>query len=218
MFVILQGSKMNKMQQISLNNLYYLGSRNYIQGGTIYELLMPEILKIFPTPKNFDFTYRSVINKDLVFYTQKQDREIKIVLRLEYKEEVYKLYGYYKLEAKDITQRIPYDEEGILKNAKLQSDNIYLTPDLRENISVVRFIIAMNKVLLSSLFKEQIKNFKWFLSRLTLNCVIDESKVKEIHLKYISRFEFHLVKTEIFINQESQGFIYFSLKGEDYVS
>ena len=75
----------------------------------------------------------------------------------------------------------------------------------------------MNKELLNFLFKSEIENFKWFLSRLTLNQVIDESRIQEIHLQYLSRFEFQIVKTEIFINQKSVGFIYFSLKGEDYV-
>lgn len=66
-FVILQGLEMDKFQPILLDNLYYLGDRNYIQGGTIYELFLPKLLQRFSDIKSLDFTYRSIIHQNLIF-------------------------------------------------------------------------------------------------------------------------------------------------------
>lgn len=215
-FAILQGLEMDKFQPILLDNLYYLGDRNYIQGGTIYELFLPKLLQRFPKIKSLDFTYRSIIKNNLIFFDeQKENGVIKVVLNLKCENSTHKLYGYHQDKTQNITARIPYDEKEILKTARIHDNNIYLNAPFQK-ISVVRYAIAMNKELLNSLFKSEVKNFKWFLSRLTLHQVIDESQIQEIHLQYLSRFEFQIVKTEIFINQKSVGFIYFSLKGEDY--
>lgn len=216
-FVILQGLEMDKFQPILLDNLYYLGDRNYIQGGTIYELFLPKLLQRFSDIKSLDFTYRSIIHQNLIFFDkQRENSIIKVVLNLKCADRTYKLYGYHQEEIQTIKERIPYDEKEILKTAIIHDSNIYLNAPFQK-ISVVRYVIAMNKELLNFLFKSEIENFKWFLSRLTLNQVIDESRIQEIHLQYLSRFEFQIVKTEIFINQKSVGFIYFSLKREDYV-
>lgn len=67
-FVILQGLEMDKFQPILLDNLYYLGDRNYIQGGTIYELFLPKLLQRFSDIKSLDFTYRSIIHQNLIFF------------------------------------------------------------------------------------------------------------------------------------------------------
>ncbi|TLD84598.1 hypothetical protein LS70_003360 [Helicobacter sp. MIT 11-5569] len=210
---------MDKLQSISLDDLYYLGNRNYIQGGTIYELLLPRILHIFSAPTNLDFTYRSIIQKNLIFLNkQQEDKEIKIVMKLEDRDKKYKFYGYHKEDSPIIQERISYDEEEILKTAIINQNNIFLNHFIGKDISVVRYVIAMNKELLNTLFKDEIKDYKWFLSRLTLDKIINESEIQEIQLKYCSRFEFQIVKTEIFINQISVGFIYFSLKRNDYVS
>lgn len=217
MFAILQGLEMDKFQPILLDDLYYLGDRNYIQGGTIYELFLSKLLQRFPKIKSLDFTYRSIINQNLIFFDKQQENStIKVVLSLKCADSTRKLYGYHQEEIQTIQERILYDEKEILKTAIIHNNDIYLNAPFQK-ISVVRYAIAMNKELLNSLFKSEVKNFKWFLSRLTLNQVIEENQIQEIHLQYLSRFEFQIVKTEIFINQKSVGFIYFSLKGEDYV-
>ncbi|TLD88203.1 hypothetical protein [Helicobacter sp. MIT 05-5294] len=203
---------------ITLDGLYFLGNRNYIQGGTIYEAILPKISQVFSKLVNLDFTYRAIISKDLIFYEKQQNnKEIKVVLTLENENGKYRFYGYHQEDANDIQLRIPYDEEEILRTARINNNGICLK-DFKQQISVVRYVIAMNKALLSFLFKDDIKDSKWFLSRLTLNQMIDEGKIKEICLKYCSKFEFQIVKTEIFVNQISVGFIYFSLKGSNYVS
>lgn len=207
---------MDSHLEIALNDLYYLGDRNYIQGGTIYEAFLPKLLQNFSAIKSLDFTYRSIIKNNLIFFDKQQENNtIKVVLTLKCEDGTHKLYGYHQDKTQIITARIPYDEKEILKTAKIHDNNIYLNAPFQQ-ISVVRYAIAMNKELLNSLFKSEVKNFKWFLSRLTLNQVIDENQIQEIHLQYSSRFEFQIVKTEIFINQKSVGFIYFSLKGENY--
>ncbi len=201
--------------KITLDNLYFLGSRNYIQGGTIYESILPKILQIFPCARRLDFTYRALVTQNLVFLSEKlNDKELRVALKIECERESYRLYGYHQ-EKGMISKRIPYNEKEILKSANIDGKTIVLR-DFSGEISVVRLCIVLYKGLLSSLFGNEIGRSKWFLSRLTLTCLPDEREMREICLCFQSRFEFLLAKAEILVNSKSIGFIYFSLKDRDY--
>jgi len=66
----------------------------------------------------------------------------------------------------------------------------------------------LNKYLLENLFPDV--EGKLYFTRFQLN-KIPETQIYPLRLQLKSNFNFKLIKTEIFIGEESIGFIYFSL-------
>ena len=82
------------MDGIKLNNLYFLGDRNYVQGGTIYEAIIPILSERYGEVLEIDFMFYRVVKSMLVFSLNKDltSNDINVVLRFSNKGNIYKMF------------------------------------------------------------------------------------------------------------------------------
>lgn len=208
------------MDGIKLNNLYFLGDRNYVQGGTIYEAIIPILSERYGEVLEIDFMFYRVVKSMLVFSLNKDltSNDINVVLRFSNKGNIYKMFGYKSDNL--VVKREQYNEDILIKDAVASNSKITFFLDkqktMNDNVSVVRYVIALNKKLLTTIFPDETRGHKWFLSRIFLNKVYNLREINKVEVKYISRFDFRLVKSIINIDGFDIGEIYFTLMDKSY--
>lgn len=208
------------MDGIKLNNLYFLGDRNYVQGGTIYEAIIPILSERYGEVLEIDFMFYRVVKSMLVFSLNKDltSNDINVVLRFSNKGNIYKMFGYKSDNL--VVKREQYNEDILIKDAVVSNSKITFFLDkqktMNDNVSVVRYVIALNKKLLTAIFPDETRGHKWFLSRIFLNKVYNLREINKVEVKYISRFDFRLVKSIINIDGFDIGEIYFTLMDKSY--
>lgn len=185
----------------------FKGSRTYIHGTDIFNKVI-ELLKNEIKNEKIDLSFHGVAktNMDLVDEKPCDEELLKFAFKYMDKEENRKiLYG---IENKIIVEcRYEYPEEDICEVATLDLENQKITLEKNTSYSFVENTVAVNKYLLENLFPDV--NGKWYFTRFQLNKIPEN--IYPLRLELRANFNFKLTKTEISINDESIGFIYFSL-------
>ena len=194
------------MEQYNLE-FCFKGNRNYVHGTDIYQkvfdLLSHEI------EEKFDLSFHGIATKNMKLSHQVPTDEslIKFVCKhIDKSKNKVVLYGI-EIDSK-IECRYNYLEEDIcaLSQVNISKQELILTKD--SSYSFIENSVALNKYLLEKLFPDA--NGKWYFTRLQLEQLPKKiSYPLKLNLK--ANFNFKLTKTEIFIENQSIGFIYFSL-------
>jgi hypothetical protein len=186
----------------------FKGSRTYVHGTDIFNKVN-ELLKDEMKNEKIDLSIHGVAktNMDLVNKKPENEEILKFAFKFTNKDGTRDvLYGIENGEA--IECRYEYPEEDICKLSKLNLDEEKILLETNSSYSFVENSVALNKYLLENLFPDA--NGKWYFTRFQLSKIPDiENYPLTLNLK--ANFNFKLTKTEIFLADESVGFIYFSL-------
>jgi len=186
----------------------FKGNRTYVHGTDIYNKLL-KLLHNEMNYEKFDLSFHGIAKKNIniLFDKPKDEDSLKFVCKyLDNNGNRKILYGIENNS--EIDCRYKYPEEDICSLSKLNIDNQEILLDENSSFSFIENTVAINKYLLENLFPNL--NGKWYFTRLqTVNLFTDNIYPLKLVLK--ANFNFKLTKTEIFIDNKSVGFIYFSL-------
>lgn len=194
------------MEQYNLE-FCFKGNRSYVHGTDIYH----EISNLLSSniEEKFDLSFHGIATNNMLMSQRvpKDNNLIKFVCKyIDKSKNKIVLYGT-ELESK-IECRYEYLESDIcaLSKVNIIEREVILSQD--SSYSFIENNVALNKYLLETLFPDI--NGKWYFTRLQLKQL---PKGMSYPLKLIlkANFNFKLTKTEIFIANQSIGFIYFSL-------
>jgi len=101
--------------------------------------------------------------------------------------------------------RYNYDEEQLISLYRIENETIFLTR--KSPFTFIENIVAMNKHLHQQLFPEALG--KWIFTRIDLDALSDERKDLALHFKH--NMNYRLTKSDILINGNKVGDLYFSL-------
>lgn len=194
------------MQKHSLK-FCFKGSRNYIHGTDIfnkfYDLLQDEMIDAA-----IDLSFHGVAktNMDVTTHKPNEDRLLKAAFK--YNDLSGNRKVLYAVEnGQTIECRYDYYEEEIYKHSKLDIKNQTIVLSIDTSYTFVEKSVALNKYLLEKIFPEV--DGKWYFTRFQLSQISECLFPLRLELK--ANFNFKLTKTEIFVENKSVGFIYFSL-------
>lgn len=188
----------------------FKGNRDYIHGTDVYN----KLIDIFDDDiyKKLDLSFHGIAKKNITLTKSKpeNDNDIKFVFKYIDKTSNTNKKLFYGIEnSVNIECRYDYFEDELCKMYKLDIANKTIALQNSNHFSPIENIVAMNKFLLKSIFNDQ--TGKWYFTRLQLSQKVDINSFTNIELKFISNFNFKLTKTELFVDNSSIGYIYFSL-------
>jgi hypothetical protein len=125
----------------------------------------------------------------LIFYTKHGENHI---------------LGISENKSERVQSRVPYDEESLVCEAKIDTENKSIELAHQAGHSFVDHIVALNKNLLQKILSS---DAKWALTKLELDKTPMEGHYT---LKMVSNLGTKLVKSAIDVDGEPLGFIYFS--------
>jgi hypothetical protein len=185
----------------------FKGSRNYVHGTDIFNKVIKQ-LKNEMLNKKIDLSFHGIARTNIDLVNEKPENEELIKFAIKFINKDNKKEVMYGIEnGKKIECRYEYPEENIynLSNLNLEKKEVVLNKDT--SFSFIENIVALNKYLLVNLFSNA--HGKWYFTRLQLKENIDSNYPLKLILK--GSFNLKLTKTEIFVDNKSVGFIYFSL-------
>jgi hypothetical protein len=186
----------------------FKGSRTYVHGTDIFNVIMDKYNTSLHEHTKIDLSFHGISRKNISLSLIKPKFENDIKFAYKYNDKYFNRNVLYGIENnEEIECRYEYPEENIynLSSLDLNKQEIFLNKDT--SFTFIENIVAMNKYLLEKLFTNQ--KGKWYFTRLQ----IDKRPLSSypIRLKFRANFNFKLTKTEIYIDEVSVGFIYFSL-------
>ncbi|WP_340111711.1 hypothetical protein [Maribellus mangrovi] len=189
----------------------FKGQRNYVQGPDIFNKVTDILAqkKIHFLSISMTFNKMARTNIDLYLSDQKDSLNKEHNAYFEViKDENVSLFGSIVENGDPITSRNEYPEEEIFSLAKINKDS--QTISLLETVeySNTEIIVSLNKRLLQQLYPD--KKGKWLFTRFEVSGDITNS-YKDMVLILKKNMNFKLTKTEILLDGESVGFIYFSM-------
>lgn len=187
-------------------NFCFKGSRDYVHGTDIFN----ELKNCFDNSFNYestmlDLSFHGVAKKNLDII-EGVVSDAKGIIKFLDRSNNRKTYSLVE-NKNDIDCRYEYPEKNIVNLSTVDFNTQVVSLEEYTSFSFIENIVALNKHLLESIFGKV--SGKWYFTRLQLKRIpLVDYPVK---LEFMSNFNFKLTKTEIFLNSESVGFIYFSL-------
>ncbi len=185
----------------------FKGSRNYVHGTDIYQKIVDLLSN--DIEEKFDLSFHGVAmnNMQLSHQIPKDESLIKFVCKYIDKSKNKIMFYAIEIDSK-IDCRYTYLEKDICSLSKVNTVEKVVVLTQETSYTFIENSVALNKYLLETLFPDA--NGKWYFTRLQLTQL-----PKEIFypLKLIlkANFNFKLTKTEIYIDNNFIGYIYFSL-------
>lgn len=186
----------------------FKGSRAYVHGTDIYNKVI-ELLENNMKNEKIDLSIHGVAKTNMDLISIKPDNEDLLKFAFKFINNDGNKNILYAVENnKEINCRYAYPEENIcnLSELFLNEEKVFL--EKNTSYTFVENCVALNKYLLENLFPDA--DGKWYFTRFQLNKVPRED-VYPVRLELKANFNFKLTKTEIFIGDESMGYIFFSL-------
>lgn len=182
----------------------FKGKRTYVHGTDIVAELFKHFSDVVITDIDLKFNGIAFTNLNLVEGEDVDDAKVNIRLNLNGKEKVMQLVE--NGETPDCW--CEYDEKSIREKCGLEQSNKLIYLKKVSHYTLCENFVAMNKFLLQSLYPEE--KGKWYFTRLEQKRVIDEEAL--ITVKLIKNFNFLLIKSNILVDDEVIGSVYFTLK------
>ena len=130
---------------MKISNFYFRGERNYLHGTTLFDYILNTFVLDKYIPRDIDFSFHKLTNKQC-FIVHEEGTLPRDKLVSQYKDNKTRIFIY---EAEDsITDRFPYNEEGIKKECTIAGNKITI-PGKIEGYSFIEKIIAAYKFLLT---------------------------------------------------------------------
>lgn len=186
----------------------FKGNRTYVHGTDIYNK-MTKFLSDDKQIQSLDLSFHGIAKTNIEISKDKPVDESLLKFAYKYTDDKNNKTILYGIENNDpIECRYEYPEDAICNLSKLDLQNEEVVLEDKSSFSFIENTVAINKYLLENLFPDV--NGKWYFTRLQIKQIRkDNSYPLKLILK--ANFNFKLTKTEIFIDEVSIGFIYFSL-------
>lgn len=187
----------------------FKGNRTYIHGTDIYNNMFEYLQNSKCEISTIDLSFHGVSETNIQISEEKPEDESLLKFAYKYTDKQHNKTILYGVENDDEVEcRYEYLEEDIcnLSELDLEKQEVILKKD--SSFSFIENTVAINKYLLENLFSDA--KGKWYFTRLQIK-QIPKDKNYPLKLVLKANFNFKLTKTEIFIDEESIGFIYFSL-------
>jgi hypothetical protein len=186
----------------------FKGSRKYVHGTDIFNKMV-EFLDNDMQHTNFDLSFHGIAKTNIEISKNKPEDESILKFACKYLDKEDKKNILYGIENnKHIECRYDYPEENICLSSELDLEKQEVILNQNSSFSFIENTVAINKHLLENIFPDA--NGKWYFTRLQIK-EIPSDKIYPLKLTLKANFNFKLTKTEIFIDEKSIGFIYFSL-------
>lgn len=108
-----------------------------------------------------------------------------------------------------VTDRRPYDEEGLVSAASFDSTNQRITFTASDAYTNIEMIVALNKALLLRALPEA--KGKWLFTRLQLATSIKDRKLNTIEVRFLGHSNYRITRSQVFGDGQPIGSIFFSL-------
>ncbi|EAI3821531.1 hypothetical protein YN80_02015 [Campylobacter coli] len=190
-------------------NFQFKGNRNYVHGTDICNQIFSLYEEDFY--KDFEISFHSLAYNNIILSQKqlKQQDQLKFVCKFKQLDDTIKTYyGYKNILSKPNTSYV-YNEKEITEYAIINFQEKSIVLKKCSVFTPLEEIVALNKHLVSNLFKE--KTGKWYFTKLQLKKPFSKD-IKNIKILLKNNFNFLMVKSEIYIKNEFYGNIYFSLK------
>jgi len=186
----------------------FKGNRTYVHGTDIFNKLIDELKNEISNDK-IDLSFHGIARTNLSLLDEKPENEELIKFVIKFNNKNYERTFLYGVEnGIDINCRYKYPEEDICNFSDLNVEKQIINLKVDSSYTFIEDSVALNKYLLENLFPDA--NGKWYFTRLQLKRLPKETYYP-LKLSLKANFNFKLTKTEIFIDNQSIGFIYFSL-------
>lgn len=192
--------------------LPYKGPRTYLHGTDIYNAVC-ELLAASGRSDlaKIDLVFHQVSKSQLrtaIFQgAAPEESHPNVVFRCQ--EQGENIIVHLEETGKPVTGRVPYDEEGLVSAAEIDTDERRISLASREGYSNIEMFVALNKKLLSHLFPEV--RGKWFFTRLQLARSIYKLPLERLEVRFLGHSNFRITRSTLLGNGEALGSIYFSL-------
>ncbi|MFY9085527.1 hypothetical protein [Aliarcobacter cryaerophilus] len=191
----------------------FKGSRTYVQGPDIFDVVMETIKNDFDLYQITDIKYSAhdmlLSNADL-FVTDTFDKNSFNTINsiITFKLNDIKYYAVISKNNSKIQCSNEYSEE-IVSSKSIIKDNIIIFDNVLD-YSITEIAVSMNKYFLQ---ETEAKDGKWIVTKFeyTKLANLDKIKNKTLKLELTNNFNNKLTKSTIFINEEVVGYLYFSL-------
>jgi len=184
-------------------NFCFKGSRTYVHGSDIVAGLFKTFANADLSAIDLKFNGIAHTNLDLIEGTDNSEAKVNIRWQESGQEKHYQLIE----NGESIECRYEYDEDKIIEKTALDLalQTIHLAS--LTGFTLCENFVAMNKFLLQSLFPNE--KGKWYFTRLEQTKIIsDEALIK---VKLIKNFNFRLTKSDILLDNEVIGSVYFTM-------
>lgn len=185
----------------------FKGNRTYVHGTDIVAELFKHFSDVVITDIDLKFNGIASTNLNLIEGEEVDDAKVNIRLNLDGEEKVMQLVE--NGETPDCW--CEYAENSISEKCDLEQENKLIHLKQVSHYTLCENFVAMNKFLLQSLYPEE--KGKWYFTRLEQKRVFEEEAL--ITVKLIKNFNFLLTKSNILIDGEVVGSVYFTLKREE---
>jgi len=142
-------------------------------------------------------------NLSLVAGDELTDSKVNISLRLDGEEKSFQMIE----SDKAIDCRYEYDEDALVRHCQLDIDNLQIHLGSVTGYSFYENFVAMNKHLLQSIYPEE--KGKWYFTRIEQAKLVSDEAL--ITIKLIKNFNFRLTKSDILLEGEKFGSVYFTM-------
>jgi len=187
-------------------NFYFKGNRTYIHGTDIMMALLECFVDKELAEIDVKFHGVSKTNLNLVAGDELTDAKVNVSLLVDGEEQIFHMIE----SGEEIDCRYEYDEDGLISHCQLDIDNQQVHQSAITGYSVYENFVAMNKYLLESLYPEE--QGKWYFTRIEQKKLISDEAL--ITIKLIKNFNFRLTKSDILLDGEKLGSVYFSMVKE----
>jgi len=187
----------------------FKGARTYVHGTDIYNAMLDLLKNKEMQQTNFDLSFHGIAKTNIEISQNQPENEDLLKFAFKYLDQDSNKKVLYGIENNiPIECKYEYPEEDICNLSELNLDNKEVVLAENSSFTFIENTVAINKYLLENLFPNI--NGKWYFTRLQVKEFISENHYP-IKLILKANFNFKLTKTEIFIDDKSVGFIYFSL-------
>jgi len=185
----------------------FKGSRTYIQGPDIMSALLECFEGKDVAEIDVKFHGVSESNLSLVAGDEATGAKVNISLRVDGEEKLFQM-----IESDEaIDCRYEYDEDALVRHCQLDLENKQVHLSGVTGYSFYENFVAMNKHLLQSLYPEE--QGKWYFTRIEQAKQVSDEAL--ITVKLIKNFNFRLTKSDILLEGQKLGSVYFTMvKGQ----
>jgi hypothetical protein len=191
----------------------FKGSRNYVQGGDIYNAVSDWLAANGCADATaLDLSMHRLCSQNLTGEISDVPDPVrgendKLLVRFKSGGQAYTLL--LRESGEPITGRNPYPEEDILKAASFDPDSRSISVSEPLPFTNIEIVVALNKELLKRLFPEV--TGKWYFTRLQLDRPLGQTGARKIRVQFSSHFNFKLTCSFIELESARLGIIFYSI-------
>lgn len=184
-------------------NFCFKGSRNYVHGTDIVSGLFKLFAESDLTNLDIKFNGIAATNLDVVEGGAIESAKVNLRWFEAGQEKHYQLVE----NGESIDCRYEYDEDSIIKKTQLDLDRKSIALTESTGYSLCENFVALNKYLLQTIYPQE--KGKWYFTRLEQSRIISDDALIEV--KLIKNFNFRLTKSDILVDSQVIGSVYFTM-------